>query len=151
MATITIEIGGTTFEAELYDGAGPKAFLESLPAQIGMSRWGDEFYGRCSARVEEDSTVRDLYEPGEIAFWPPGNAFCIFFGPTPASSDSRPRMASEGVPLGKLKGDLTPLKKLGSSAQAKISKKGLGRFESSFTASVKAARSAVSPRGRFSR
>ena len=88
-----------------------------------MSRWGDEFYGSCSAPVKEDATLRDLYEVGEIAFWPPGNAFCIFFGPTPASSDARPRMASPGVPLGKIKGDTSGLRQLGSSVKALIKKK----------------------------
>jgi hypothetical protein len=123
METITLQIGNLTLEADLYDGAGPKAFLAGLPGEISMSRWGDEYYGGCSAKVAEDSTLRDLYEAGEIAFWPPGKAFCIFFGPTPASSDSRPRMASPGVPLGKIRGDFSGLKKLGSSVRAKITKK----------------------------
>ncbi|GAB4365862.1 MAG: cyclophilin-like fold protein [Spirochaetales bacterium] len=123
MPTITIQIGNQTYEAELYEGKGPETFYNSLPEEIRMSRWGDEFYGSCSAPIKEDSTLRDLYEVGEIAFWPPGNAFCIFFGPTPASSDSRPRMASPGVPLGKIKGDATGLRKLGSSVKAVIQKK----------------------------
>jgi len=123
MATVKLQIGGLDFDIEMYEGAGPEAFIASLPAEIGMSRWGDEFYGGCSARVQEDDTVRDLYEAGEVAFWPPGNAFCIFFGRTPASSDSRPRMASPGVPLGKITGDAAALKKLGSSAKAKLAAK----------------------------
>lgn len=119
---IKLEIGGLTFDVELYDGAGSKALLASLPEEISMSRWGDEFYGGCSANVEEDDTLRDIYEAGEIAFWPPGNAFCVFFGRTPASTDSRPRMASPGVPLGRIKGDSSGLKKLGSIVKAKLTK-----------------------------
>lgn len=119
---IKLEIGNLTFDVELYDGAGSKALLASLPEEISMSRWGDEFYGGCSANVEEDDTLRDIYEAGEIAFWPPGNAFCVFFGRTPASTDSRPRMASPGVPLGRIKGDSSGLKKLGSIVKAKLTK-----------------------------
>jgi hypothetical protein len=42
---------------------------------------------------------------GEIAYWPPGKAFCIFFGRTPASVDGAPRAASAVNPLGRLTGD----------------------------------------------
>lgn len=121
METVEMSIGSLHYRIRMYPGAGPKAFLASLPAEIGMSRWGDEYYGGSSAKVREDDTVRDLFEVGEVAFWPPGNAFCIFFGPTPASTDSRPRMASPGIPLGKIEGDVTGLKKLGSSVRAKLS------------------------------
>ncbi|MFQ3620983.1 MAG: cyclophilin-like fold protein [Spirochaetales bacterium] len=123
MPGIIIQIGNQSYEAELYAGKGPETFYKSLPQDLRLSRWGDEFYGSCSAPVKEDASVRDLYEVGEIAFWPPGNAFCIFFGPTPASTDSRPRMASAGVPLGKIKGDCSSLKQLGSSVKASIRKK----------------------------
>jgi len=124
MATIVLDFGKVTLEADLYEGPGPEAFLASLPADIGLSRWGDEFYGGCSAKVKEDKTSRDLYEVGEVAFWPPGKAFCVFFGPTPASSDDTPTMASPGVPLGKIKANATSLRSLGSSVRVKITKKG---------------------------
>jgi len=71
----------------------------------------------------ENCCSRDLYEVGEIAFWPPGKAFCVFFGPTPASADDTPTMASPGVPLGKIKANATALRGLGSSARVKIAKK----------------------------
>jgi hypothetical protein len=50
---------------------------------------------------------------GEIAYWPPGSAFCIFFGPTPASEGNvpgggdAPRAASDVNPLGRVEGDAT--------------------------------------------
>ena len=36
---------------------------------------------------------------------PPGSAFCIFFGPTPASEGAVPRAASDVNPLGRVEGD----------------------------------------------
>lgn len=33
---------------------------------------------------------------GDLAYWPNGPAFCIFFGPTPASTDKNPK-ASDAV------------------------------------------------------
>ena len=56
---------------------------------------------------------------GEIAYWPPGKAFCIFFGPTPASSGEAPRAASPVNPLGRISGDAKAL--LGVPQGANIS------------------------------
>ena len=113
-----IEIDGARFEVELYDNAAVRDLLNSLPQRISMSRWGDEFYGTLARKVNHAGVpLRDVFEVGEIAFWPPGNALCIFFGPTPASRDGEPRMASPGVALGKLKGDPSVFKSHGSSLQ----------------------------------
>ena len=71
-----------------------------------MSRWGDEFYGSLAQKVAySGDTLQDVFEIGDVALWPDGNALCIFFGPTPASRGSEPRMASPGVALGKIVGD----------------------------------------------
>ncbi|MBC7190139.1 hypothetical protein H5U35_08075, partial [Candidatus Aerophobetes bacterium] len=50
--------------------------------------------------------MKEVVEEGDIAFWPPGSAFCIFFGPTPVSKEKEIRPASEVVVLGKVEGDL---------------------------------------------
>jgi hypothetical protein len=43
---------------------------------------------------------------GEIAYWPPGTAFCVFFGETPASGpDSNPCAASDVNVVGRIVGD----------------------------------------------
>ena len=57
---------------------------------------------------------------GELAYWPPGNALCIFFGPTPASAGEEPRAASAVNPVGKLTSDTAPLKPMSSSISIKI-------------------------------
>lgn len=49
-------------------------------------------------------------EVGEIAYWPPGNAFCIFYGKTPASIDERPKAASAVAPFGRIGGDASVLR-----------------------------------------
>jgi len=59
-------------------------------------------------------------EVGEIAFWPPGNAFCIFWGPTPASSGSQPMAASPVNVLGKIDGDATQFDRVSSGAQVRL-------------------------------
>lgn len=111
-----IEVGGTRWEVALYDNPSARALKAALPQTISMDRWGDEYYGRLPAKLPSHDDARDVFEIGEVALWPPGNAFCIFFGPTPASSGSEPRMASPGIPLGKItKGDPLAFKSLGLS------------------------------------
>ena len=117
---ISITINNRTFDAELNDSPAAKKFSAALPLEVRMSRWGGEYYGNCGLSIAEDSTARDLLEVGEIAFWPPGQALCLFFGQTPASTDERPRAASPVVPLGKITGDAAVLKGFGSSVTVKL-------------------------------
>lgn len=119
---IKIIIEGTTFTGELNDSKGGRAAANALPFMIRMSRWGDEYYGDIDLDISEDETARDIMEVGEIAFWPPGSALCLFFGPTPASTDQRPRAASNVVPLGTFSGDLNALRSQGSSVKVEVDK-----------------------------
>lgn len=86
-------------------------FLKALPVTGRANTWGDEIYFTVpvKAEVENPKTVVDL---GDIALWPPGNAFCIFFGPTPMSQGDEIRPASEVNVFGKIVGDPTVFKKV---------------------------------------
>jgi len=110
---IVIEGEGCRLEAELLDGGAAAKVAERLPLEASMSRWGDEYYGSVDLDIPEDSTARELMTVGEIAWWPPGRALCIFFGRTPASSDEQPRAASPVLPVGKVTDGLAGLKGLG--------------------------------------
>ena len=118
--TVSITIQNQQFAAELNDCPAAKKLLEQLPLKLRMSRWGDEYYGDCGLAIAIDDSARDILEVGEIAYWPPGSALCLFFGPTPASTDERPRAASEVVPLGRITGGAEALKALGPSVAAEI-------------------------------
>lgn len=114
-----IFIDDIIYDVELYDTVAGRSLGKQLPQEINMARWGDEYYGSLSTRVHHHGdSLRDEYEPGEVAWWPEGNAFCIFFGPTPASRGNEPRMASMGAPLGKIKGDFSDLHNMGPSLKS---------------------------------
>jgi hypothetical protein len=109
MATkIVIEVDGRELSAELADFPAARAVAAALPLSTRMSRWGEEYYG---------SVGWELMEVGEMAFWPPGKALCIFFGRTPASTDERPKAASAVLPIGRVTGGLEALKGMGSSVR----------------------------------
>ncbi len=117
---IKIVMGGEEFPAVLYDNPAGRLFSEALPLTVALSAWGNEFYGDCELELHLDETAKEIMEVGELAFWPPGSAFCLFFGPTPASTDERPVAASAVAPLGKLTGNIEKLSGIKSAFGGRV-------------------------------
>lgn len=119
--SITITAGDTVLSAELNDTPTAQAIAEALPMESSASRWGDEYYFSIDVHADNDKTPqRDVFSVGELGFWAPGNAFCIFFGPTPASQGNEPRMANPGIPLGRVRDDILPLMSMGPRVAIKV-------------------------------
>ena len=110
---IRITVGKLVFDGELNDTATAQRVCDALPIEGQVNRWGDEIYFGIPVTGDTDDEMRTVMEIGELAFWPPGHALCIFWGPTPASQADEPRAASDVVPIGKLSGDFS---KLGETA-----------------------------------
>ena len=104
---IQIQTDEITMEAELSDNETGQKIFESLPIEGQVNRWGEEIYFSIPVNLSEASDARQEMEVGELGYWPPGTAFCIFFGPTPASHDQIPRAASNVNPFGMIDGDAT--------------------------------------------
>jgi hypothetical protein len=119
---ILIKASEIAFEAELNDSMTGKAIYGALPIRAKAQRWGGEIYFSIpvSCELEEDS--RDVLEEGELGYWPPGQAFCIFFGPTPASGGDEIRAASAVNIVGRMKGDLSGLWDVPDGAEVCIEK-----------------------------
>jgi hypothetical protein len=106
---ITIVGGDVQVEAELNDGPTAKSIAGALPIKTKGRRWGGEIYFSIPVTAELEPDGRDVLEEGELGYWPSGNAFCIFFGPTPASQGDEIRAASAVNIIGKMKGDWSEL------------------------------------------
>ncbi len=78
-----------------------EAIWAALPIQGKANLWGDEIYYSTALRLKQEK-ARDVVDLGEIAYWPPGQAICIFFGTTPASRDGEIRAASPVNVVGRL-------------------------------------------------
>ncbi len=88
-----------------------KAIYEALPITGRANLWGDEIY--FSIHVEANpENGKSVVELGDLAYWPPGNAFCIFFGPTPMSRGDEIRPASAVNVFGRITGDPKVFKKV---------------------------------------
>lgn len=107
MKKIIITAGDVSLPAELNDNPTARQVWEVLPIEGRANVWGDEIYFAIPVRAEQELGVKAEVNVGDLAYWPPGHAFCIFFGPTPASIDDRPRAASPVNILGRVLGDAT--------------------------------------------
>ena len=118
---IAIHIGDIFIKAALNDTKTAKKILDQLPLESEVSLWGEEIY--FSIPVKHDlENQKDEVDIGELAFWPQGSAFCIFFGKTPASVNDRPRPISPVTPIGKISNQeaIEDMKKVKESDAIKI-------------------------------
>jgi len=102
--TIRISAGGISVVADLNDTHTAQRIWESLPFQARGNRWGDEIYFGIPVKMDVEKG-QEVVQAGDLGYWPPGHAFCIFFGPTPASHGEEPRAASPVTVFGRVLGD----------------------------------------------
>ncbi|MFP4209917.1 MAG: cyclophilin-like fold protein [Alkalispirochaeta sp.] len=117
---IILTIDGTEFPGALNDSITAEAIAGMLPLDIPMGRWGDEYYGDIGRTFDLEPHATEVVSVGELAYWPPGSALCIFFGPTPASVGVEPRAASEVNRVGTLEGDFSVLATMDSFVRVRV-------------------------------
>jgi hypothetical protein len=122
MHKITIWAGDVSLEAELNDSPTARQIWDALPLEGAAHTWGDEIYFEIPVMVTQEPDARAEVEVGELGYWPVGHAFCIFFGPTPASTDERPRAYSPVNILGRVLGDATQFRTVQAGTQVRIAR-----------------------------
>jgi len=113
---IKIKAGQVEVTAELNETKTAQAIWEALPLKERGNRWGDEIYFSIPVSLGPED-AQELVDVGDLAYWPQGNGFCIFFGPTPMSEGARPRPASPCNVFGRVIGDATVLKQVPSGSE----------------------------------
>jgi uncharacterized protein len=108
---IRITAGTVSTEAELDDSATAAAIAAALPIVAKAETWGDEIYFGIGLDLPGESP-REVVALGDLGYWPPGKAFCIFFGPTPMSRGDEIRPASAVTVVGRVHGDARAFKKV---------------------------------------
>jgi len=107
MRQIKITAGPVEAIADLDDSPTADVIWEALPIKGQANTWGDEIYFDIPVFLDPSAGAREAVAVGELGYWPPGHAFCIFFGRTPASRGDEPRAASAVNVFGRVAGDAT--------------------------------------------
>ena len=117
---ITIRAGDVAIDGELNDSPTADMVWDALPITASASIWGDEIYFSIPVSADGDDTAQETVELGAIAYWPPGSALCLFFGPTPMSQGDEIRPASAVNVLGMIEGDPTVLRSVRSGTAIEV-------------------------------
>ncbi len=116
---IRITAGAIETEAELNDTRTAQAIWEALPVKGRVNLWGNEIYFSIPLSLDLEAG-QEVVNIGDLGYWPDGNAFCIFFGPTPVSQGDEIRPASPVTVFGKVIGDATVFKRVATGTKITI-------------------------------
>ena len=120
--TIIITAGDITLEAELYESETARRIAATLPLEGRANVWGEEIYFEIPLQLPVESDARADVQVGELGYWPTGSAFCIFFGPTPVSTDDQPRAYSPVNVFGRVIGDAKQLLSVADGATVRVTR-----------------------------
>ena len=116
-----IKAGRIEMSAELNELKTASLIWDALPIKAKVNTWGDEIYFSIPVKAELDNP-KEVVEKGDLGYWPPESAFCIFFGPTPISKGDEIRPASGVNLVGRLLGDPQEFKKVSSGERIILEK-----------------------------
>lgn len=122
MKRLSIAINDIELKANLLDTPTADAIYNILPIEGKANIWGDEIYFEIPIHLGEEAEAKEEVEVGDLAFWPIGSAFCIFFGRTPVSTGNKPRAFSPVNIFGRIEGNLDVLKGIGLGNIIRIQK-----------------------------
>ena len=122
---IVIQAGEISVTGTLNDSETALAIWSALPLSGLVRRWGQEIYFETPFLLDQSADAREEMAVGELAYWPPGSAFCIFFGETPASIEREPRAYSPCNPFGIIARDPHSLDAVAEGAPIRVSALGL--------------------------
>jgi len=122
MDKIRIESGDISLVAELNGSDTAVRIYNMLPISAIANIWGDEVYFNIPIHIDPAPDARQEVEIGDLGYWPVGDAFCIFFGPTPVSTSEIPKAYSPVNVFGHILKDATELRKLSSGDELKVTK-----------------------------
>lgn len=122
MHKIVITAGDVMITAELNESPTAQEIWEALPIQAHANTWGDEIYFEVPVTRAQAPDARAEVDVGTLGYWPVGHAFCIFFGPTPVSTGSKPRAYSPVNVIGSVTSDIAPLQEVQQGDSVRIAR-----------------------------
>lgn len=120
--TITITAAHVSATAILRQTPSADAIWSALPIEGRANTWGDEIYFSIPVKAALEQDAQEVVQLGDLGYWPPGTAFCIFFGPTPSSRGDEIRPASAVNIVGRVEGDPKVFKQVADGTKVILSR-----------------------------
>jgi hypothetical protein len=120
MPDLALTVDGRALSAD-WTGDNPttrEALADALPLEGEATRWGEELYFHTPVDVPPED-AQTAVPVGAVAYWPQGNALCLFWGSTPASREDEPRAASPVNLVARI-ADVAPLADVDGGAVVRV-------------------------------
>ncbi|MCL2785859.1 MAG: cyclophilin-like fold protein [Methanomassiliicoccaceae archaeon] len=116
---IKIRTRSGEWTAELDDSDVSNEIWLSLPFSADINMLGSQMYFEM---ILDSESVGDskIFEKGDIVRWPSAGAICIFFGPTPLSTDERPVVSFPMKRIGRVIGECSDMEYSGDRTRITI-------------------------------
>ena len=102
---ISVNLPKSDIQIELDDSLATKtvrSILSNLPITTIIHVWGEELYTDPTPVISDAENSRDVVNLMDVAYWPPGKAICLFFGPTPIGKKGEIKPYSAVNVIGKI-------------------------------------------------
>ncbi|MCA1716518.1 MAG: hypothetical protein LC781_06505 [Actinobacteria bacterium] len=119
---LTIRSEEADLKVDLGEGPTAEEIWDRLPFKGPANLWGDEIYFEIPVSVGPEDEARETVEVGDVCYWPQGEALCLFFGPTPASTDEKPKAASPVTVVGRISEGLENVGRIAPGENLKVEK-----------------------------
>ena len=117
-----VKLDDIEIKVKIDDSITADKLWDSLPLESVGTLWGEEVFFRTDISASLDNNSKLVVELGDVGYWPPNKAMCIFYGKTPASTDHEIRPASAVNVFGKVVDDIEKLKKVKEDCDILVTK-----------------------------